>query len=99
MPRWTFKNGACVKFTYGGCEGSNNRFISLEECKRVCKVNDGAMMPCLDKPGVVGPCAAKIPKFTFKNGSCKMFYYGGCQGSTNRFDSWQECNRACRKFG
>ena len=38
MPRWTFKNGVCVKFMYGGCKGSNNRFTSLEECKRVCKV-------------------------------------------------------------
>ncbi|XP_073252464.1 BPTI/Kunitz domain-containing protein-like [Porites lutea] len=27
----------CEHFTYGGCDGNANRFMTLEECQRICK--------------------------------------------------------------
>ncbi|KAK0058640.1 chymotrypsin inhibitor precursor [Biomphalaria pfeifferi] len=26
----------CIEFTYGGCEGNDNRFESYDECRRTC---------------------------------------------------------------
>ena len=34
--KWTFDGTKCVKFQYGGCEGNDNRFISISECEKVC---------------------------------------------------------------
>jgi len=31
---WTFSEGECVKFVYGGCFGSRNKFESQEECRK-----------------------------------------------------------------
>ncbi|CAM9765601.1 unnamed protein product [Bubo scandiacus] len=54
-----------------------------------------------------GPCAlAKDPgiactRFSvmwyhrWETGSCEPFWYGGCGGNANRFDSEQDCVRAC----
>jgi hypothetical protein len=36
IPVHAFVNGACVPQTYGGCEGNDNRFESLEECMATC---------------------------------------------------------------
>jgi hypothetical protein len=30
-------NGTCVPRTYGGCDGNDNRFSTLEECMAVCE--------------------------------------------------------------
>uniref|UniRef100_A0A023FPL1 Putative chymotrypsin inhibitor n=1 Tax=Amblyomma cajennense TaxID=34607 RepID=A0A023FPL1_AMBCJ len=29
-------SGTCREFVYGGCQGNQNRFVSREECLRVC---------------------------------------------------------------
>ncbi|CAK1544782.1 unnamed protein product [Leptosia nina] len=38
--RWTFvaAKGMCIPFTYGGCRGNRNNFISQEDCMNTCKV-------------------------------------------------------------
>ena len=38
IPSFTFnhKVGKCQEFTYGGCEGSNNRFKSKKDCENEC---------------------------------------------------------------
>ena len=60
---------------------------------------DDYIPDCNDTPGVVGICLAAMPRWTFKNGACVRFMYGGCGGSNNRFNSLEECKRVCRKFG
>jgi hypothetical protein len=37
IPVYAFIGGACVPATYGGCEGNENRFGTLEDCLAVCE--------------------------------------------------------------
>ena len=36
ITRWTYKDGSCVPFIYGGCGGNGNRFASEWECRATC---------------------------------------------------------------
>ncbi|XP_073967251.1 extracellular matrix protein f-spondin isoform X1 [Choristoneura fumiferana] len=45
--RWAFAaaKGMCVPFSYGGCRGSRNNFLTQEECTAVCSVVNAALNP------------------------------------------------------
>jgi hypothetical protein len=36
IPVYAFVDGACVMRSYGGCDGNDNRFDTLEECMATC---------------------------------------------------------------
>lgn len=43
-----------------------------------------------------GPCTGrKIQWFYDKDGVCKQFYFGGCRGNGNRFNTKKECEVRC----
>lgn len=44
-----------------------------------------------------GHCRASMPRFYFDNEdkSCKLFFYGGCQGNDNNFKSEDACKEQC----
>uniref|UniRef100_A0A0K8R7F2 Putative salivary kunitz domain protein n=1 Tax=Ixodes ricinus TaxID=34613 RepID=A0A0K8R7F2_IXORI len=51
-----------------------------------------------------GPCRAQIPRFyfDFDNNTCKPFFYGGCEGTGNNFETEDDCKNKCggiRKMG
>jgi len=52
--------------------------------------------PC-GLPMVVGECRAAKPQFYFDavERRCKSFYYGGCGGNANNFDTLDECMQRC----
>ncbi|CAG7729630.1 unnamed protein product [Allacma fusca] len=33
---WSVETNTCIKFTYGGCMGNNNRFKTASQCRNVC---------------------------------------------------------------
>lgn len=49
------------------------------------------------QPEDSGKCYSYIPQFTYdaSRGFCKPFFYGGCNGNGNRFETHYECELAC----
>ncbi|XP_054710524.1 actinia tenebrosa protease inhibitors-like [Uloborus diversus] len=92
--------GSCEKFIYGGCQGNENNFETVEECEQTCKK---AYAPaddinCNALPEV-GPCDAYFVRYYFdrQENRCKPFVYGGCGGNTNNFESEEECSNTCKE--
>ncbi|XP_067255352.1 collagen alpha-1(XXVIII) chain-like [Chanodichthys erythropterus] len=54
---------------------------------------------CLE-PLDPGPCQEYVVKWYFdpKANSCARFWFGGCSGNKNRFDSEQTCRKSCVKM-
>ncbi|XP_028618722.1 tissue factor pathway inhibitor isoform X2 [Grammomys surdaster] len=97
----------CEEFIYGGCEGNENRFDTLEECKETCipgykkktiKTASGAEKPdfCFleEDPGI---CRGFMTRYFYNNQSkqCEKFKYGGCLGNSNNFETLDECKNTC----
>lgn len=99
----------CEIFNFGGCQGNENNFLTLEECQEKCVVSD---LPekkkrskfkkeqpefCLleNDPGV---CRGLITRYFYNRESlkCEKFLYGGCLGNQNNFRSLKECQDTCQ---
>lgn len=98
----------CEEFIYGGCEGNQNRFESLEECKEKCTRDFPKTVrekPTLqkEKPDFcfleedAGICRGYITRYFYSNQSrqCEHFKYGGCLGNLNNFESLEDCQNTC----
>ncbi|XP_042620443.1 tissue factor pathway inhibitor isoform X5 [Cyprinus carpio] len=55
--------GRCESFEYGGCQGNENNFETLQECEKMCLVKEDKS-PCQldDEPG---PCRGLVPRYFF----------------------------------
>ncbi|XP_016046532.1 tissue factor pathway inhibitor isoform X2 [Erinaceus europaeus] len=95
----------CEEFIYGGCEGNQNRFISLEECKKQCTLEKtteknpsqkGKPAFCFleEDPGI---CRGYLTRYFYNSQSkkCERFKYGGCLGNRNNFESLKDCRNTC----
>ena len=52
---------------------------------------------CALEPGVVGPCEALNPRYTYDDaaGKCVLFTWGGCGGNENNFETLEDCEKTC----
>jgi len=102
IQRWYFsaENGICKEFTYGGCAGNDNNFVSETKCRERCITTRGTVVLRPDfcsEPNSTGHCRAAFPKYYYdaEAGDCKKFIYGGCGGNDNKFDTEDECLKTC----
>jgi hypothetical protein len=50
-----------------------------------------------DLPQEVGPCKGQVPAYFYnkETGACENFWFGGCRGNGNRFETESECQSKC----
>jgi len=52
---------------------------------------------CSQPAKVEGSCYDYVLRYSYvsSSGHCEAFYYGGCEGTNNRFESSEECEAEC----
>ena len=112
--RWFYnpQSGSCSQFTFGGCDGNGNNFVTLRQCEAVCNgvtgptgghdkgLTGGNDTMCSDGPDA-GPCRGQETRYYYDMtlGTCQQFLYGGCSGNENNFLTHGECVSRCRSPG
>ncbi|KAK6107830.1 Kunitz/Bovine pancreatic trypsin inhibitor domain family protein [Brugia pahangi] len=93
--------GRCKQFWYGGCDGNDNRFATKEQCETIC-VKPPATGRCY-LPKVEGPlrCNQLSARYwyDYTTKQCGAFWWRGCLGNDNNFESWEECQNFCANIG
>jgi len=112
VPRIYFDQTAkrCLLFSYGGCGGNTNNFLTENSCISTCGGPTGALIHAIQLHGGLKPrrpicnfpinrgsCQAKLRRFYFDSSdeTCKLFVFGGCQGNENNFETMEECVINC----
>ena len=85
IERWYYDkaSNSCQAFTYGGCDGNENNFETLEECESLCEVPQDDI--CELNPEV-GPCDGDYPRWYYDKESrtCTKFSVVTGFSSTHR---------------
>ena len=52
---------------------------------------------CSQPAKEAGSCSDYVVRYSYMSsiGLCQPFYYGGCEGNDNRFESTEECEERC----
>ncbi|PIC23283.1 hypothetical protein B9Z55_017035 [Caenorhabditis nigoni] len=93
--------GRCNQFWYGGCGGNDNNFATQEMCETIC-VEPPSKGRCY-LPRVDGPlrCDQLQPRYYYDHTKkhCVAFWWRGCLGNANNFNSFEECSMFCKDVG
>nr|CAD7403319.1 unnamed protein product [Timema cristinae] len=96
--RWHYDaiQQTCKQFVYGGCQGNGNRFRTEEDCRTKCHVSATTRDHCA-LPRAQGNCTERLPRWFFdaEENRCMPFYYTGCEGNANRFETQEACETDC----
>uniref|UniRef100_A0A8C1IM78 Si:ch211-62a1.3 n=1 Tax=Cyprinus carpio TaxID=7962 RepID=A0A8C1IM78_CYPCA len=104
MSRWYYSQQTkkCMRFWYGGCGGNENRFLTEDECFKECVSTESENLQQDDSNVCqlildAGTCSNFSVKwyFNIRSGECFQFWYGGCDGNSNRFNTQEECEIRC----
>ncbi|BHF79397.1 zinc-containing alcohol dehydrogenase [Sparganum proliferum] len=94
------ETGKCKKFSYGGCGGNENIFLTQTGCERsTLRCSSNATVDICNIPIKKGRCRASLERYGYNSetGKCKKFIFGGCDGNENNFHSKKECEMASRQ--
>ncbi|XP_074105077.1 proteoglycan-like sulfated glycoprotein papilin isoform X3 [Cotesia typhae] len=96
--RWYFNKDsqACEQFRYGGCKPNTNNFPTEVACHQQC-LQPGRSKDSCSLPRAEGNCTEKYSKWYFDHSEnrCMPFYYTGCGGNKNNYDSRDACEVDC----
>ncbi|XP_054258197.1 papilin isoform X2 [Macrosteles quadrilineatus] len=98
--RWVYDKEAdsCTTFNYGGCRGNNNNFLTELACQQKCMQpgRSREQHTCI-LPALVGDCHNYTARWYYDSleAQCRQFYYGGCGGNHNNFQTQEECQQTC----
>ncbi|XP_016330083.1 boophilin-H2-like [Sinocyclocheilus anshuiensis] len=107
MSRWYYSQQTkkCMRFWYSGCGGNENRFLTEDECFRECVSTESENLPQDDSISKdicqlkldAGTCSNFSVKWYYdvSSGQCVRFWYGGCDGNSNRFNTQKDCEIRC----
>ncbi len=100
--RYAFNGNECVQFTFGGCEGNENNFMTLADCQRGCLGEASSMTSEQSTPEQIcaqpieaGSCQADFSRYAFNGNECVTFSFGGCEGNENNFITLEDCQEMC----
>nr|VZI47250.1 unnamed protein product [Spirometra erinaceieuropaei] len=94
------RTGECKKFTFGGCDGNDNVFLTRTDCERAtARCSSNVPLDICNMPIERGRCRASIDRYGYdkETGECKEFSFGGCGGNENNFSTQKECDRAASR--
>ncbi|XP_064833499.1 protein AMBP-like isoform X2 [Oncorhynchus masou masou] len=83
---------ACQLFSYGGCMGNQNNFVTERECLQSCRNEAACRLPMDSLPCTGQP---KIWVFHSNSGLCLDNKKDYCQVNSNKFYSKRECEEYC----
>ncbi|KAM5156748.1 collagen alpha-4(VI) chain-like [Mantella aurantiaca] len=96
---------ACSQFWYGGCDGNGNRFKTENECLQTCSskrqgISEGTEFLSKDicqMKQEEGNCQDYVLKWWYNSdqNECVQFWYGGCGGNKNQFETQKQCEAVC----
>ncbi|XP_046737173.1 papilin [Diprion similis] len=92
--RWYYdaKHKSCRQFVYGGCKGNGNKFRTYAACEQRCPHRDFCPLPWAE-----GTCTEKLARWSFNQteNRCMPFYYTGCGGNRNNYETKDACDTHC----
>jgi len=102
---WSETERECRPFTYGGCGGNENNFVSPNDCYDDCGDDRSPRRlyiskNCLEPPQIEGSCSTSTtPRWFYDmiQGDCLQFYYSGCDERGNNFYTYEDCMTFCNQ--